>query len=823
MPNTNLILRTLTSPYGDNTLGSVLSHADLDNNFIYLKGEIIQNVSLLGANLILTKIDGAVLSVNLNSIAGGGGGNSAMVTGGTYSDITGTATFTNSTGGTFIVSGFTSGFTDTKVTGGTYSNGTITINQSDGSAPNITGITTYSASNGISQSGTTSVNFKLGGTLTEDTTINGTQEYNLKISGAYTGTNSSDALFIVNNTSATNGSSIYAGGVSNFDTINVSNSSSGVGVRSSTNSGIAVFGSSTSGPGVQANSTSSTAFQAYSSNNTSTNPASIITLNTTLGNNTRNVLQLNRDTAGTPSAGFGIAINFAMQGNGPAAVGYEAQISNVGTSLAYSSFTSNFDFNLPLSGTVARKMSLQGSGQLVLDKYGVATFGGSPTYLLGSNATGGTVEFTGAANRVVFFDSTGKIASSSGFTYATTLNSPNESTGNLSLPATSSYITFGGGRVVISSVGIPNGLNLELAAGQGSLGTVTKYPDISKTFTFKNKPWNTHLTMGHYDAPSVKFKSGAYVLTSAPYGLFGGQVVINYPSAIGAPNPIRGFWGTQGSGFNVLGVTYTEANATSTPATRTDIVANSFQIPTFSANTTVITTSQNYLTASSPLTVYSADTAGVIQSITINDGLASAFYTAGIYTLPSLGTSYTAATFTEGEMLSANTTGYIGVSFTQKIAQTGATDPGFFTGFTTGTTTYYTGVTTAVTYSSLINVYIAGAPTKGNNVFGDTYALKINSGEAYFGGGLKMKSDTNLTILSGSNSAVGTVTLIAGSKIVTNSLAKTSSTIMLTRQSNTSSSAANIFISNKTNGSFTISSSSFLDDGDVAYMIINTV
>jgi hypothetical protein len=70
----------------------------------------MQNVSLLGANLILTKIDGATLSVNLNNIVGGGG---VEVTGGTYDNSTGSATFTNSTGGTFVVSGFTTGGTGT--------------------------------------------------------------------------------------------------------------------------------------------------------------------------------------------------------------------------------------------------------------------------------------------------------------------------------------------------------------------------------------------------------------------------------------------------------------------------------------------------------------------------------------------------------------------------------------------------------------------------------------------------------------------------------------------------------------------------------------
>jgi hypothetical protein len=37
--NNNLILRTVTSPYGDTTKGSVLTQADVDNNFLFLKGQ----------------------------------------------------------------------------------------------------------------------------------------------------------------------------------------------------------------------------------------------------------------------------------------------------------------------------------------------------------------------------------------------------------------------------------------------------------------------------------------------------------------------------------------------------------------------------------------------------------------------------------------------------------------------------------------------------------------------------------------------------------------------------------------------------------------
>lgn len=62
MANNNLILRTLNSgfptPFQDTTLGSVLSHADLDNNFIYLKSEIIYTATTSGTVVNFNKIGG---------------------------------------------------------------------------------------------------------------------------------------------------------------------------------------------------------------------------------------------------------------------------------------------------------------------------------------------------------------------------------------------------------------------------------------------------------------------------------------------------------------------------------------------------------------------------------------------------------------------------------------------------------------------------------------------------------------------------------------------------------------------------------------------
>ena len=352
--------------------------------------------------------------------------------------------------------------------------------------------------------------------------------------------------------------------------------------------------------------------------------------------------------------------------------------------------------------------------------------------ILTSDSNGVVHAFTGSTNRIPFFDNTGKVTTSSQFLYSQGAT-PNNTSATLSLPSGTGAIDFGVGRVQIYSPGAPNGLILEAAAGQGSLGTYTQYPDTSKYFWFRNKTNNTYLYMANY--PSIaKFNYLGYVQFSAPYAKFGGQVVVNSPSTIGSPNPFRDFWGTAGAGFDVRGVVYTEASTnTITPATRGDIVANSFQTPTFSASTTIILSTQNYTTTTNYLMYYSASTAGVIQSVTINDSVLNAFKNASLFTLPSLGTSPVGTVSTLRETLSATSTGYRGISYSQVVAQTGATYAGFFTGITTGSTVYYTGVTSAVTYNSLSNVYIDNAPFKSTNVFGDTFALRVNSGSTYLG------------------------------------------------------------------------------------------
>ena len=78
MANKFLFLRAENSPFvgnaADITKNSVLSHSNVDNNFIFLKGEDILTGSTAGNNLILNKVNSDKITIDLSSISGGGGG-----------------------------------------------------------------------------------------------------------------------------------------------------------------------------------------------------------------------------------------------------------------------------------------------------------------------------------------------------------------------------------------------------------------------------------------------------------------------------------------------------------------------------------------------------------------------------------------------------------------------------------------------------------------------------------------------------------------------------------------------------------------------------
>ena len=108
MPNNNLILRSVVSPWitptPDFTRNSVLSFSDVDNNFIYLKGELINSIETSGNTITLKKINGNDLSFNVGS----GGGSDYWTSGSTgfYSIKTINDSGLDATGNYSVASGF---------------------------------------------------------------------------------------------------------------------------------------------------------------------------------------------------------------------------------------------------------------------------------------------------------------------------------------------------------------------------------------------------------------------------------------------------------------------------------------------------------------------------------------------------------------------------------------------------------------------------------------------------------------------------------------------------------------------------------------------
>jgi hypothetical protein len=134
--NNQLILRTLTSPfpspYSDITRGSVLSQEDVDNNFIYIKGQSFYSATSESGIVTLLRLNGNDFSF---SIPPSTGNTDTYVTGGTPDNSNKLYTFTNNFGNSFNVNALT----DITVTGGTYTAGTATFKNNTGGTFTVTG------------------------------------------------------------------------------------------------------------------------------------------------------------------------------------------------------------------------------------------------------------------------------------------------------------------------------------------------------------------------------------------------------------------------------------------------------------------------------------------------------------------------------------------------------------------------------------------------------------------------------------------------------------------------------------------------------------
>jgi fibronectin-binding autotransporter adhesin len=193
----------------------------LGNSSVDIVGDLFVNGDLSATTISATTYYGD--GSNLTGIST----QDTFVTGGTYTN--GTAVFTNNTGGTFSISGFSTGYTltsseiintlgyvplssytDTFVTGGTYTNGTVVFTNNTGGTFSVTGFYT----------GATDV-FVTGGTYS-----NGTAEFKNNTGGTFNvsgfttpfsgGTVSGETLFITGITAATVSASTFYGDGSNL-------------------------------------------------------------------------------------------------------------------------------------------------------------------------------------------------------------------------------------------------------------------------------------------------------------------------------------------------------------------------------------------------------------------------------------------------------------------------------------------------------------------------------------------------------------------------------------------------------------------------------
>lgn len=231
--NNKLILRSLESPFSDITKNSKLTIADGDNNFIFLKGSDLSAATTTGTVLSLIKNNGEIINVDISSVSGGTGQNTAIVSG-TFSNET--LTLYNTTGGTVVVTGITSSGSsgaEVFVTGGTANNNikTYTFTNNTGGTFTVNALTDIYLSNANYSNGILSLINNTGGTITVSGFTTGITSTDTYITGATVNNNNKTYTFI-NNTGGTftlNGLTdiTIVSGVYNSGTLILTNSTGG--------------------------------------------------------------------------------------------------------------------------------------------------------------------------------------------------------------------------------------------------------------------------------------------------------------------------------------------------------------------------------------------------------------------------------------------------------------------------------------------------------------------------------------------------------------------------------------------------------------------
>lgn len=228
--------------------------------------------------------------------------------------------------------------------------------------------------NGITATGTL---VQLGGDLVKNTTINTTAAYTLTVSGDVPLATNVGSLLVRNN--AVTGTGIDSiGGSVGISSTSTGNSGYGVyGVNTGTAGTGGFFEATQGGIGVHGRS------QTGIGGTFSINPVSTTGL--------EQAVKISRSTQGTATNNIGSYIGWDVQ--------YSAtqitEASRIATRWTdVSALHSSFEWYLKRTNSLARKMSLLSTGQLVLDNYntGVATFTGTPTFNLSVDTNGNVIQ-----------------------------------------------------------------------------------------------------------------------------------------------------------------------------------------------------------------------------------------------------------------------------------------------------------------------------------------------------------------------------------------------------------------------------------------------
>jgi hypothetical protein len=255
---------------------------------------------------------------------------------------------------------------------------------------------TYTVDNGLTENPAN--NFQLGGSLIQSTTITAST-HRLNVDGPRDG----DYPFYVSNSGNTNGTFAIVGsaigtnarGIKGTGTLTgvLGDSTTGEGVRGVSTTNAGVTGVSNTFYGIYGESTNSYGVVGYSA----TREGGAFSTNAS-GGAVQDVISLFRNTSGgSVSAGLGAGLATYLEkslNNG--AVLLASRLATIWTDPVEASRTARFDLSLVNNAVFQRVLSLTGPGQLILDKYGINTFTGTPAYALGVDATGNVVEFTPA-------------------------------------------------------------------------------------------------------------------------------------------------------------------------------------------------------------------------------------------------------------------------------------------------------------------------------------------------------------------------------------------------------------------------------------------